>query len=272
MADINSRSYNGYGLKLNTGTFEWSWTLEPAWSLEFHIGICLLYSLSVHGLQKFMSTMSDDEKESLRSKWGMDRWKWWHNVALSLVSLLMGVTMIHEVYLDGRFTNWHTMSCQNTPNSGAYGRANWVYLISKIWEWMDTFWLVLYGKEVIALHYFHHMTTFTMAAFTHNFPVGGYAFINCIVHFVMYMHYAKPVRWARPFITTFQLVQFICVISIHTYGYLSAPGDCFNFSRVQKEWWYCQLVVVGYFLLFVKFFHDNYMNKGRAKAQRRKIE
>ena len=35
------------------------------------------------------------------------------------------------------------MACQNTPNSGVYGLANWVYLWSKIWEWLDTYWLIL---------------------------------------------------------------------------------------------------------------------------------
>lgn len=119
-----------------------------------------------------------------------------------------------------------------------------------------------YGKPVIPLHFFHHMTTFTMAAFTHNFPVGGFAFLNAAVHFVMYLHYSHPVRWARPFITTSQLVQFVCVISVHTYAFLQPAGSgCFDFSAVAREWWYCQLVVVGYFLLFCKFFVDNYVKK-----------
>ena len=119
-----------------------------------------------------------------------------------------------------------------------------------------------YGKPVIPLHFFHHMTTFTMAAFTHNFPVGGFAFLNAAVHFVMYLHYSHPVRWARPFITTSQLVQFVCVISVHTYAFLQPAGSgCFDFSAVAREWWYCQLVVVGYFLLFCKFFVDNYVKR-----------
>lgn len=172
------------------------------------------------------------------------------------------------------------MACVNEPvNEEQYGLANLLYLLSKIWEWGDTYFLVLTGKPVIFLHFFHHMTTFTMAALTHNFPVGGYCFINCAVHVVMYAHYAFPVRWARWMITSFQLLQFVAVISIHSYGYLygfpsasvsSASADyklCYDMSNVQMEWWYCQLVVVGYFVLFVNFFMQQYVKKPTQRSK-----
>ena len=59
------------------------------------------------------------------------------------------------------------------------------------------------------------------------------------------------------------------VISIHTSAFLSEEGGkCFDFSAVTSEWWYCQLVVVGYFLLFVKFFINNYGGPKKAKAKK----
>ena len=270
--------FSGYGLQLdfgshktsdNNGNFEWSWTLEREWSLVTHLGVCLLYYGIVHFLQLYMSKMSGKERMEMQSKWHMESIKFCHNILLSIVSLVMAIVMIQEVYRNGRFHNWHTMACQNTPNVGLYAKANWVYLMTKIWEWMDSFWLILYGKDVIVLHAFHHMTTFTMAAVTHNFPVGGFAFINCIVHFVMYLHFAKPVRWARPFITSFQLIQFVVVLSINTYGYYyrDVKGFCFDFSGVHWDWWYCQLVVCGYFVLFVKFFIENYVPKQKDKKK-----
>lgn len=263
--------YKGYGLDLDwsdslTG-FEWSWTLDGAGSVGVHVGGCLLYCMSVFGLQAIMSRMSETDKKAMRTNWHFDTIKYLHNIALSAVSLGMGVVMIYVIISDGRFSAWKNMACQNTPNKGAYGVANMVYLLTKIWEWADTFWLILYSKPVIPLHFFHHMTTFTMAALTHNFPVGGFAFINCFVHFVMYLHYSHPVRWARPFITTSQLVQFVCVLSVHAYGYLNSGTECFDFSKVTREWWYCLLVVVGYFVLFVKFFMDNYVTKWEGKKK-----
>jgi hypothetical protein len=262
--------YSGYGLNLDSDSYSWSWTLVDD-SLAFHVVICLIYCLSVYGMKTFVASKTATELKALRERWNLDSIKFVHNIALSIVSLFMGIVMIHSVYKDGRFQSWHNMACNNTANTGAYGRANWIYLLTKIWEWMDTMWLILDAKPVITLHWFHHMTTFTMAAFTHNFPVGGFAFINSFVHFIMYLHFARPIKFIRPFITSFQLIQFMTVISIHTYGYMhdeGSGGNCFNFSDVQGEWWYCQSVVAGYFILFVKFFIDNYVSKGSKKSKK----
>ena len=116
------------------------------------------------------------------------------------------------------------------------------------------------------------MTTFTMAALTHNFPVGGFCFVNCFVHAIMYAYYSnpRPFRWARQFITSGQLLQFCLVISIHTYGFMQPErSGCFEFEGVRWEWWYCQSVVVGYFLLFIKFFYDNYVSAFAAAKSKK---
>lgn len=258
--------YSGFGLDVDFADSSWSWTLSGENSIMFHGTICLLYLNSVVALQRFMNGKAvEGETKSM-----FDQIKYVHNLALSALSFYMGAIQLYQIIMDGRFNSFHSMACQNTTNSGWYGHANFLYLVSKIWEWGDTYLLILYAKPVIPLHSFHHMTTFTMAALTHNFPVGGFAFINCAVHTVMYLHYAQPQRWARPFITTFQLLQFVCVVTIHTYGYLTPSNECFDFSAVGMEWWYCQIVVVLYFLMFCKFFADNYVTKDdRANKEKK---
>ena len=246
----------------------WTWTLQGLYesgengfvfsdSALLHGFMFLLYAVSACSLNALVKSNIDWKPPAF-----VDSIKKGHNIALSLLSLFMAVVMIQETYLDGRYVSWESMACQKTPNKGFYGLVNFVYLASKIWEWGDTYFLSLYGKPIILLHFFHHMTTFTMAALTHNFPVGGFAWINCLVHFVMYAHYAYPTRWARQAITSFQLIQFVAVLSVNTYSYISG---CFDYSEVGMEWLYCEGVVVGYFLLFVKFYVDNYIKTPKTK-------
>jgi hypothetical protein len=176
----------------------------------------------------------------------------------------MFVVMGMEILKDRRLESWHSMACQMTPNQGLYGFINLVYLATKIWEWVDTYLLVLSGKKVIALHFFHHMTTFTIMAVTHNFPGGGFALINCLVHVVMYAHFFRPVRWARPFITAGQLAQFAFMMCIHIYAYLN-PTTCFDMRPVMVEWTVCMCIVAGFFVMFGAFFVKEYVVTRRVR-------
>ena len=250
--------YEAYGFEIDTCTFEWNWRFING-GLYVNIIICLIYGLLVELLKKWVK----NQKNYIEPKW-MISIRPIHNLSLSLVSFFMFAIQLYIMIIDGRFKSWHTMACQNTLNAGLFGFINFCYLLTKIWEWMDTFLLVLSNKNVIFLHYFHHMTTFTMAAVVHNFPVGGYCFFNCIVHFIMYLHYYNPVKFARPFITAGQLLQFVAVISIHSYGFLNSK-TCYNMEPVFKEWLYCQGVVCGYFFLFLNFAFQQYIRKSKKK-------
>ena len=236
------------GFTIDTCTFYWNWTINDTPSILFHVGIAVFYAISVFIL-KYVVNNTPHYKPSRY----LEKFRTIHNISLSLVSGWMVVMLVMELLEQRRLDSFHTMACVNSNNSGTYGFINLIYLLSKIWEWGDTYFLVLTEKPVIFLHFFHHMTTFTMAAVVHNFPVGGFCFINALVHFVMYAHYAHPVKWARPLMTSSQLLQFVTVIVIHSYGYWKSP-ECFDMKPVLNEWWFCQSVVVGYFVLFCNFF------------------
>jgi hypothetical protein len=252
--------FSAYGFTIDWCTWTWSWTFQDPSSIPCHILICIFYALSVKGLQKWVAS----KKHYTTPTW-LEPVRKVHNYALSLVSFIMFAVMTGVIVMDGRLNSWSGMACQMTENTGVYGFINFIYLVSKLWEWVDTYILVLTKKTVITLHWFHHMTTFTMAAVTHNFPVGGFALINCLVHTVMYLHYANPVRWARPFITSGQLIQFVIVISIHVYGFFN-PDTCFNMQPILYEWWFCFIVVFGFFAMFCIFFVEEYLQKKNKKV------
>lgn len=252
-----------FGFSIDWSNWEWNWTLNDQSSIAFHVGICLFYAVSVK-----LAQLAVGDSNYSKLPW-FDTVRKFHNISLAAVSFIMFVVMTYVIVMDGRLASWQAMACQMTPMRGIYGFINFVYLISKLWEWCDTLFLITSKKPVIFLHWFHHMTTFTMAALTHNFPVGGFALLNCLVHTVMYWHYASPIRWARPFITFSQLLQFVIVISIHVYGFLN-PTTCYDMKPVFYEWLFCFVVVFGFFVMFVLFFIDEYISKesknGKKKA------
>ena len=263
MSGHNScRNHAIFGFEFNSCTNHWHWAFDSMSSYVAHVAICAIYAFSVRALQHWVKSKGNEYKPP---QW-LEPVRKFHNISLSIVSLWMAVVMIMTMLSDGRFSSFSAVACVNTKNEGLYGIANLIYLVSKIWEWADTYFLVLSSKPVIFLHFFHHMTTFTMAAVVHNFPVGGFCFINCLVHFIMYLHYSYPVRWARPYITSGQLLQFVTVISIHTYGFMNST-NCFNMAPVVSEWLFCEGVVVGYFILFVNFFVQQYLKPGTVKKR-----
>lgn len=265
---INTCSvYELYGFRGNFCTWQWSWTIDTNEAVLFQLFLWLVYAVSVKLVQLYVGAQGKPYKPP---RW-LDSAKYIHNIALSLVSFWMFAVIIYKTAVeDGRFNSWHDMSCRMTPMTSWYGFAQFIFLVSKIWEWVDTYFLVLSGKKVIWLHWFHHMTTFTMAAVTHNFPSGGFTWINCIIHFVMYLHYASPQRWARPFITSSQLTQFVIVMTIHTYGLLN-PVTCYDMTGVMREWWYCIGVVAIYFVMFSAFFIEEYVSNSNKKKAAKKI-
>jgi hypothetical protein len=259
--------YEFYGFRGNFCTWEWNWSIDTNEAIAFHVFLFALYAFTVKALQLYVNSVPNYKPPS----W-LDSIKFGHNIALALVSAWMFFTLLYVIILDGRFDSWQNLACKMTPMHGLYGFANFIFLVSKIWEWCDTYFLILSNKKVIYLHWFHHMTTFAMAALTHHFPVGGFTLINCVIHAVMYAHYAKPLHWARPFITSSQLLQFVYVMSIHTYTLLN-PVTCYDVRTHIREWAYLIGVVFPYFIMFSMFFIEEYLQKGNKKGKSsKKIE
>lgn len=256
---LNCEDIKYHGFEGNFCSWEWNWRFNSFEAVLFHAGTFLAYAISVFALQEWVKA-----KKGFKPPIWMDSVRYAHNILLSLVSFWMFVVLLYSIIVDGRLNSWENMCCKMTPMKGLYGMANFVFLVSKLWEWVDTYFLVLYGKKVIYLHWFHHMSTFTMAAVTHNFPSGGFTLINCFIHTIMYAHYAKPLRWARPFITSGQLTQFVVVMAIHLYGYFN-PASCYDMTPVIWEWWYCIGVVFAYFIMFSLFFIEEYVDKKNKK-------
>jgi len=139
------------------------------------------------------------------------------------------------------------------------------FYLSKFWEWIDTWILLLKGKPVwppsnsqFFLHVFHHCTTASIVWVGVNgeLPMGYLAALtNSFVHIPMYLYYGVTEFWqgARHFgvfITPIQIIQFIMVICAMVPSMIS-PSAC-GATRRAVMWWGFTYAV--FLTLFVQMF------------------
>ena len=106
---------------------------------------------------------------------------------------------------------------------GSFSTGMWVqlFIMSKPVELVDTFFLIVRGKDVIFLHWYHHVSVllFCWHSYAEESSTGlFFCTINYTVHGVMYAYYAmqagrcKP-RFFKPIyvVSVFVCFVFVCV-------------------------------------------------------------
>lgn len=127
------------------------------------------------------------------------------------------------IYLYG----FDTLICTHAPitwGTGSTGLWQMLFTLSKIPELIDTVFLVVRGKEVSFLQWYHHATVLLVTwHLTVQMETAGIVFaaMNYAVHAVMYFYYFLTSCGFRPFwgkyLTYMQLSQMF--VGMYTVGY-----------------------------------------------------
>merc|ERR1712000_56003 len=150
--------------------------------------------------------------------------------------------------------------------------AEWIFFfnVSKVFEFVDTVFIVLRKRPLMFLHYYHHVVTLGFCWFTNQIaassghPCAAYYFalMNYIVHFVMYGYYFVRALGYKPkidtFITTIQIIQMIFGVVL-----LMIAVKCENGNQTWLIYGF--LMYFSFFLLFIKFFYDRYIVSKKSK-------
>ncbi|KAI6175402.1 Elongation of very long chain fatty acids protein [Aphelenchoides bicaudatus] len=107
--------------------------------------------------------------------------------------------------------------------SGENGYWVWLFIVSKMFELLDTVFLVLRKRPLMFLHWYHHILTMVYAFF--SFPLTpGFnrwgIYLNFFVHAFMYSYYfLRSMKIHVPgviakFVTTIQIWQFIISVGV----------------------------------------------------------
>ena len=232
--------------------------LDDYWYLSIYSAV--LYVITIFAGRRFMQAYSRFDLTYTLAAW---------SGLLAVFSALGTIRFIPNMYYSITEHGLHDSVCN----------AKWTYMpvvafwtslfsMSKIIELGDTVFIVLRKQPLIFLHWYHHITVliYTWYSYTDRASSGRwYITMNFAVHSVMYAYYAmralkyRAPKWVRMGITMFQLSQMVVGVTIGIYVYKlkqsNVPcGVSDNNMRLSF------LMYFSYFLLFVKFFYDAYIN------------
>ncbi|XP_041358204.1 elongation of very long chain fatty acids protein 5-like isoform X2 [Gigantopelta aegis] len=197
-----------------------------------------------------------------------------YNLALVGLSIYMFIELFLGIW-GADYNLWcasySTDKSPKDPRENRVARVLWWYFFSKAVELMDTVLMILRKKfeQVTFLHWFHHASMLNIWWWTMMFIPGGMswfgAWLNCLVHVVMYSYYGlsvipslKQKLWFKKYITTFQLVQFV-ITFVHTFNSLRVGCDFPHWG---------QNLLAGYMLIMLTLFSNFYLQTYIKKKKR----
>jgi len=220
-----------------------------------------LYLVLVFGLPKVL-------KVKFKLKTAFAVW----NLCLSIFSI-MGASRVVPYLFEKVMENGLEWTICKEPTSwyanGPQGLWMALFIYSKFPELGDTLFLVLQGKKIIFLHWFHHVTVLLYCWHAyHNVIAAGiwFAAMNYSVHSIMYFYYFmakmgfyKIIRPFAPLITCIQILQMVGGIYVLSVSYrvaASEGGQCDNDSANVRLGLF---MYFSYFCLFCVLFYEKYM-------------
>lgn len=209
---------------------------------------CLIYFPVIFGLKYLVDNMTSNFKKYLSETLKPYNMIW--DISLSIFSAIGAYKCISHIYYSGyncsfmEDTTWLDLFCY-----------------SKAPELIDTVFIVLRGRKLVVLQYYHHFATLLlcwlgMSIYTKEVILG--ASINYSIHTIMYAYYAlysmgfKSIRNYGVIITFFQTLQMFVAM----YNLFFVPLVACKDSNIDMNYmyWYSIVIFSSYVYLFGKLF------------------
>uniref|UniRef100_A0A914H877 Elongation of very long chain fatty acids protein n=1 Tax=Globodera rostochiensis TaxID=31243 RepID=A0A914H877_GLORO len=167
---------------------------------------------------------------------------------------------------------------------GTTGYWVWLFITSKMFELVDTVFLVLRKRPLLFLHWYHHILTMVYAYYSYPimpaFNRWG-IYLNFFVHSYMYSYYfmrSMKIRVPGPvakFVTTIQIWQFIISVAILCHLGWIVFVDNVSCDLDSRVFTFAVAMDVSYLILFINFFLHAYVfgggkSKYREEQQKKK--
>lgn len=251
------------------GSLEW-------FNNNYHIPI--IFSVLIYLPVIFIGQIIMRNREPLNIKTSMMLW----NAGLATFSILGFIRVFPELlYTLNKFGFQHTI-CNNSWTQIKETRF-WIYLfvLSKIPELGDTFFLVMRKQKLIFLHVYHHASVVIFSWFVYADQMAAarwFSAVNLGIHSVMYSYYVlkamphlvKVPKWVSMFITTSQSIQMVVGAYVVISGYRTKlmGGECATSTKLSISGTF---IYISYLILFSKFFYDSYCATSPRKESKNRI-
>merc|ERR1719320_240529 len=154
-----------------------------------------------------------------------------------------------------------------------------IFIFSKYFEFLDTFFLILHKKPLLTLHWWHHfsVSAYCMWGGMSQLTIGiFFGVMNYVVHAYMYTYYAlasfgyRPSKWAMS-ITVLQITQMViglCLGAAAVYAKYTEKNCAWQNPSADGMYMLTTTFVIygSYFFLFAKFYFDRYVNPKKLKS------
>ena len=229
-----------------------------------------LYLITIFTLQRLMKN---------RPPLSLRRFAAVHNIFLAALSAAMCLGTAFQLILRIRHQNFFSIICDRHRYAFTGKLAMWLYIfyISKYYELLDTFIIVLRKRPLNFLHVYHHcivIPLFWMYMNTSMIIHWILVIANSFVHVLMYYYYAAStygikIQWKR-FITIAQIVQFVIDLTA-TWPFpvlWYREGGC---RGSMKAWVFGQAVGLSFTYLFARFYVRAYKRQIRADEKAKQL-
>uniref|UniRef100_A0A914GWT0 Elongation of very long chain fatty acids protein n=1 Tax=Globodera rostochiensis TaxID=31243 RepID=A0A914GWT0_GLORO len=230
------------------------------------LAFCTLYVIAIFGGQKLMSS---------QKPFGLDQALFWWNLGLATFSAMGMVRMVPELIWSVNSNSFIYSICTASYAQGVTGFWTEKFALSKVFELVDTGFIVLRKRPLIFLHWYHHITVLVytwMLYKDHTASGRWFITMNYTVHAFMYSYYAlralkiRLPKWFAMLITVMQITQMLVGVSL---GMITLYLKVTGMEECQCTWTnlYASFILYGsYFLLFCNFFYQTYLRRGNRYA------
>lgn len=186
-----------------------------------------------------------------------------HNFGLIIFSAYTFIALIvesHSIFKTYNIIEWNSAKISEHTQFLCY-----LFTYSKIWEFLDTFLILLKGNDTIFLQKYHHtgaVVVWYLSTYYRSPAIIIATVLNGFIHTLMYTYYLLCLLGYRfnavkPFITSSQLTQLIGGNIIVYIYYLPYSSTFDIYWSTQVFLWYVNILVV----LFLDFSYKNYIRK-----------